>query len=69
MSKFKVGDKVRLADDVEGDFAFYGLQVGLTGTVHEILFHDLSGMDVGVTLDIEEEFKELLFRDFELEAI
>lgn len=67
MSKFKVGDKVRLADDVEGDFASYGVQVGLTGTIDEIVNDDPFGMNVGVTLDRDDI--ELLFRDFELEAI
>lgn len=68
MSKFNVGDKVRLADDVDGDFASYEVQVGLTGTVNAIVNDDPFGMNVGVTLDTTDE-GGLLFRDFELEAI
>lgn len=68
MSKFKVGDKVRLADDVDNDFFLYGVEVGMVGTVNEITEGDSWGMDIGVTLDTTEEV-ELLFRDFELEAI
>lgn len=66
MSKFKVGDKVRLVADVEGDFTSYGVEVGQTGVVTETLFDDLAGMDVGVELDM---WLGLLFRDEELEAV
>ena len=73
MSKFKVGDKVRLAEDVEGDFASYGVEVGLTGVVNEVVTDDPFGLTVGVTLDIpvgdSQEESELLFHDFELELI
>lgn len=74
MSKFTVGDRVRLADDVGGEFAFYGVQVGLTGTVSEIVEDDPFGLNVAVTLDMDDSEDsagghELLFWDFELEAI
>lgn len=65
MSKFKVGDKVRLVEDVDGDFDSYGLKIGRTGVVHEVDLDEPFGHDVCVDLgDIE-----LLFRDFELEAV
>lgn len=68
MSKFKVGDKVRLAHDVDNDFFLYGVEVGMVGTVNEVTEGDLWGMYIGVTLDTTDE-GGLLFRDFELEAI